>query len=100
LKTLEPFGVGNKVPIFLLLNMMILEKGLMGDEGQHLRLSVRGEGKRVMKLLAFNAPEAWRRIERGQRVNFWINLEKNEFRGTTSVEGRILKLSLYGEGVF
>ena len=98
LKILEPFGVGNRVPIFLLMNMMILEKGLMGDEGQHLRLLVRGEGERVIKLLAFNAPEDWRRIERGQRANLWVNLEKNEFRGTASVEGRILKIGLYGEG--
>ncbi len=95
LKILEPFGVGNRVPIFLMRKMMILEKALMGDEGQHLRLLVRGEGRKAIKLLAFNAPEEWRRIERGQRANLWVNLEKNEFRGTASVEGRILKIGLY-----
>ena len=100
LKILEPFGVENQIPIFLLLNMIILDKGLMGDEGQHLRLLVRGEGTRAIKLLAFNAPEDWRRVEKGQRANLWINLEKNEFRGTASVEGRILKLSLYDGGEF
>ena len=95
LKILEPFGVGNRVPIFLMRKMMILEKALMGDEGQHLRLLVRGEGRKAIKLLAFNAPEEWRRIERGQRANLWVNVEKNEFRGTASVEGRILKIGLY-----
>ena len=100
LKRLEPFGVGNRVPVFLLLNMMILDKGLMGDEGQHLRLLVRGEGEGVMKLLAFNAPEDWRRVERGERANLWVNIEKNEFRGTASVEGRILKMGLVREGEF
>ncbi len=98
LKKLEPFGVGNRVPVFLLLNMMILDKGLMGDEGQHLRLLVRGEGEGVMKLLAFNAPESWLGVERGERANLWVNVERNEFRGTTSVEGRILKMGLVREG--
>ncbi|MBQ6147529.1 single-stranded-DNA-specific exonuclease RecJ [Candidatus Saccharibacteria bacterium] len=94
LKSLEPFGVGNRMPIFLLMNMLILDKGLMGDEGQHLRLLIRGEGEKTLKVLAFNAPEQWRRIERGQRANLWTRIEKNEFRGTASVEGRILKMGL------
>lgn len=100
LKRLEPFGVGNKVPVFLLLNMMILDKGLMGDEGQHLRLMVRGEEGKTMKLLAFNAPEMWKRVERGERANLWVNVERNEFRGTASVEGRILKMGLVENGGF
>ena len=94
LKSLEPFGVGNRMPIFLLMNMLILDKGLMGDEGQHLRLLIRGEGEKTLKVLAFNAPEQWRRIERGQRANLWTRIEKNEFRRTASVEGRILKMGL------
>ena len=95
LKALEPFGVGNEMPIFLLQDMFVLDKGLMGDSGQHLRLLVRGRDGKTMKLVAFNVPKEWREITKSQRVNLWITLERNEWNGVTSVEGRILKIGLY-----
>ena len=84
-----------EMPIFLLQDMFVLDKGLMGDSGQHLRLLVRGRDGKTMKLVAFNVPKEWREITKSQRVNLWITLERNEWNGVTSVEGRILKIGLY-----
>lgn len=92
LKLLEPFGVGNEAPVFELENVFILDKALMGAEGQHLRLLVRGEDGKVMKLIAFNAPETWRRVERGQEASLLVSVEENEWNGLRSVEGRILEI--------
>ncbi|MBQ3294648.1 single-stranded-DNA-specific exonuclease RecJ [Candidatus Saccharibacteria bacterium] len=92
LRMLEPFGVGNEVPVFELPEVFILDKKLMGAEGQHLRLLVRGEDGKTLKLIAFNAPEAWRRVESGQEANLLINVEENEWNNLRSVEGRILEI--------
>lgn len=92
LQTLEPFGPGNEVPIFGLREMFVLDKGLMGAEEQHLRLLVRGADGKVMKLVAFNAPENWRKVQQGETIELMIGLEENEWNGLRSVEGRILDL--------
>lgn len=92
LKTLEPFGVGNEIPVFKLRDMFVVDSKTMGAEGQHVRMLVRGDDKRMMKLVAFNAPERWRKFEQGREANLLINLEENEWNGLRSVEGRILDL--------
>lgn len=89
---LEPFGPGNEAPVFELSGVFVLDKKLMGAEGQHLRLLVRGEDGQTLKLVAFGAPEAWRRVENGERVSALVQVEENEWNGLRSVEGRILDL--------
>ena len=92
LRTLEPFGVGNEVPVFGLREMLVLDKKLMGAENQHMRMMVRGEDGKMLKLVAFGVPEEWKRIEQGQRADLLVNVEENEWNGLKSVEGRILEL--------
>ena len=92
LESLEPFGPGNEAPVFGLREVMVLDKKLMGVEGQHLRLLVRGEDGKMLKLVAFGAPEEWRRVENGERVDVLAQVEENEWNGLRSVEGRILDL--------
>ncbi|MBR5389421.1 single-stranded-DNA-specific exonuclease RecJ [Candidatus Saccharibacteria bacterium] len=92
LKTLEPFGVGNEAPVFGIRNVFVLDKRLLGSDARHLRLFVRGEDGKTMKLIAFYAPESWRSVETGERLDILIRVEENEWNGLKSVEGRILDL--------
>ena len=92
LKVLEPFGVGNEVPVFGLRHVLVLDKKLLGPEGQHLRLLVRGDDGKTMKLMAFYAPESWLRTESGKRMNILVHVGENEWNGLRSIEGRILDL--------
>ena len=92
LSVLEPFGVGNEVPVFGLSHVLVLDKRLLGAEAQHLRLLVRGDDGKMMKLMAFYASEDWRRIENGERLDILVQVEENEWNGLRSVEGRILDL--------
>lgn len=92
LSGLEPFGVGNEVPVFELSHVLVLDKKLLGAEAQHLRLLVRGDDDKMLKLMAFYAPEEWRKIENGEKLDILIQVEENEWNGLRSVEGRILDL--------
>lgn len=92
LRVLEPFGIGNEMPIFGLNNVFILDKKLMGADEQHLGILARGEDGKLLKLVAFSAPESWRKIEQGREASMLIRLEENEWNGTRSAEGRILDL--------
>ena len=94
LKSLEPYGAGNEEPIFRLKNVEILENRKMGAEGQHLRLDVKGKDGKILKLVAFYAPENWLRIEPGEQLDVTIKLIENEWNGTRSVEGHIVDIVL------
>jgi len=92
LRQLEPFGVGNETPVFGLKDVLVLDNKLMGANGQHLRLIVRGNDSKTMKLVAFNAPDTWKRLTSGEPVNALIQVDENEWNGLRSIEGRILDL--------
>ena len=94
LKSLEPYGAGNEEPVFLLNNLEIIEKRKIGDDGQHLRLDVRDQNNKTMKLVAFYAPKTWFSIEPGETPSILIKILENEWNGTRSVEGRILDIVL------
>ena len=92
LEKFEPFGEGNPEPVFLLPEAFVLDAGRIGNEGQHLRMLVRGEDGKTLKLMAFYAEKDWLEIRAGGRVSALITLCENEWNGVRSVEGRILKL--------
>ncbi len=94
LKSLEPYGAGNEEPLFLLENVEILENHKMGSENQHLRLDVRGKDGKILKLVAFFAPENWLNLEPGTVLNIAVKVIENEWNGTRSLEGRIVDIML------
>lgn len=100
MERLEPFGVGNEVPVFLLRDMDVVEARKMGADEQHIRLLVKDRDGGLMKLIAFNVPKKWFEIEPGAKVDIWAHIEVNDWNGLRSVEGRILKMILAREEYF
>jgi len=92
IEALEPFSTGNDEPIFLLKDARIIEANRLGEKQEHLRLLVWDNSGESIKLMWFYAPEKYLNISPGGTANIWITLEENEFRGTRSIEGRILKI--------
>ncbi|MBR2587144.1 single-stranded-DNA-specific exonuclease RecJ [Candidatus Saccharibacteria bacterium] len=92
LKMLEPFGVGNEVPIFEIPDALIVDTLTMGPEGKHLKLMIRGEDGKILKLIAFNVPKEWLEFRSGEKVDILVNIEENEWDGFKNIEGRILDL--------
>ena len=90
LKLLEPFGAGNEEPLFCLKNAYILEARRMGDKGQHLRLDLRGKDGKILKCVAFFAPENWFNLSADESYNFFIKPVENEWNGVRSVEARLI----------
>ena len=94
LAKMEPFGEGNPEPIFRLKDTVIISTMRMGKEEQHLRLIVKDDWGNTFKLVAFNAEDDWLDLSSGMQLDIWVTLMDNEWNGTRSVEGRILKLSV------
>ena len=95
LKQLEPFGTGNEEPIFRLKNTEIYEIRKMGAEGQHLRLDMKDKNSRILKLVAFFAPETWLTLDPAyDKIEPIVKLTENDFNGVKSVEARLIDLSI------
>lgn len=92
LSELEPYGAGNAEPVFLLESVTVLEARKMGAKENHLRLLIKDENEGLFKLVAFYAKEEWLLLRPGEKINVWLNLTVSEWNGTTTAEGRIVKL--------
>ena len=90
LKLLEPFGAGNEEPVICIKSPEIVETRRMGDQGQHLRINLRGKDGKILKCVAFSAPEAWFNLDNNETYNFLIKPVENEWNGTRSVEARLI----------
>ena len=92
LKSLEPFGAGNEEPIFRLKNIEIVDIRKMGTANQHLRLDVRDKNGKILKLVAFFAPESWLNFDYESKIEPLVKFTENNFNGVRSIEARIVDI--------
>ena len=90
MSVLEPFGAGNEEPIFCLKDAQIISQRRMGADGTHLRLDLKGKDGKIIKAVAFSAPEGWFNLSDSEPHTFLIQPTVNEWNGTRSVEIRLL----------
>lgn len=91
LQVLEPVGCGNPAPLFGLFRMQLDNITAVGN-GKHLRLSLSRDGVRINAMLFQTKPEEFP-VACGAVMNSVVSLEKNEFRGNTTVSIRIRDIS-------
>ncbi|MBR3132129.1 single-stranded-DNA-specific exonuclease RecJ [Candidatus Saccharibacteria bacterium] len=93
LKKLEPFGFGNEEPIFRLKNVQIMNLTLMGADRNHLRIDLKDQKGKFLKLVAFYAPEKWLHLDPDyDQIEPLVKLTENDFNGVKSLEARIVDL--------
>ena len=91
---LEPYGEGNKEPIFLVSGVEVVEARKMGKEENHLGVMLRDRKGMVMKGVGFYAPKEWMAVRVGEMVDVKLKIIENEWNGLRSVEGRIVDLGM------
>lgn len=91
LQVLEPFGVGNPVPLFGLYRMHLDNITSLGN-GKHVRLSLSRDDVRISAVKFQTMPEEFP-IPCGVTVNCVVSLDKNEYRGNTTVSVRVVDIS-------
>ena len=89
---LEPFAAGNEEPIFCLKDAFIVDSRRMGQDGKHLRLDLKGQDSKIIKAVAFSAPEGWFDLDSATPHSFLIQPTVNEWNGTRSCEARLIDI--------
>ena len=93
LDALEPYGNGNKSPVFSVGPVTVVLRKTMGAENQHVKyrlLDTKGEQR---EFVAFSAADRFV-AQDGDTVHIWAEPSINEWRGRRTAEGRLLKLEV------
>ena len=84
LKMLEPFGEGNKLPIFLYKNLKIDSIRAL-SEGKHLKLTLK-DGNTIINAIGFNMGKYSEEYLIGDKIDIIGLLEINSFNGIENVQ--------------
>lgn len=84
LQILEPYGVGNPIPNFVMYDVNVNEIVAV-SEGKHTRLSI-GEGKHTLSAMYFSNPPSSLNFFNGDKVDVLFNIDINEWMGRRSVQ--------------
>ncbi len=84
LKQLEPFGEGNKMPVFVFKNLKIDSIRAL-SEGKHLKLTLK-EGNTVVNAIGFNIGNLADEYRIGDKIDVVGVLEVNNFNGVESLQ--------------
>ncbi len=84
LKQLEPFGEGNKTPIFAFKNLKIDSIRAL-SEGKHLKLTLK-DNKNIINAIGFNLGYLSTEYRIGDKIDVVGNLEINNFNGVDNIQ--------------
>ena len=84
LKQLEPFGEGNKTPIFAFKNLKIDSIRSL-TEGKHIKMTLK-DGNTIINAIGFNLGHLADEYRIGDKIDVVGNLEINSFNGVESLQ--------------
>lgn len=84
LKELEPFGEGNRMPIFAFKNLKIDSIRAL-SEGKHLKLTLK-DNNTIINAIGFNLGELAEEYRIGDKIDVVGVLEVNSFNGVDSLQ--------------
>ena len=86
LKKLEPFGYGNPKPIICLKELVVVRKNIMGQEKNHMRLTVKGNGVDLLTLVLFNCNEDTQDINENDSIDVIGYPDINVWNGNENIQ--------------
>jgi single-stranded-DNA-specific exonuclease len=90
---LEPYGIGNARPLFLLNNLEVQRIKPVGSGGTHLQCWFYTQGKTI-KGIAFQQGHLAEKLSSGDKANVACHLQENTWNGETSLEIEVVDIQL------
>ena len=95
LQDFEPFGPENPEPIFATKNVVDTGRSrLVGKTGEHLRLEIMDYTGTCIVGIAFGMSAFYERIHNGEKFDICYTVQKNEFRGTISLQLMVVDIKM------
>ena len=93
LEALEPFGIGNPSPSFLLHNVKLEANRQVGNDGKHLMMSIE-LGQRLWDGIAYGMGQRSENLSAASRVSMVTGLEKNEWKGISKLQFNVKQIDI------
>lgn len=93
LKLLEPFGMGNSSPVFMVKNAKIVDVRTIGKEGKHLKILLDLDN-RTIDALYFNKGDLLETLLTKRKIDVLFTMNVNEFRGVVKPQLIVKKIVL------
>jgi len=94
LKKMEPFGEGNREPVFLSRDLIIEEVKLVGNGKKHLKFLLKGEEKsaKIFDAIAFGMGSLADQIKKNDQIEAVFNLNEDEWNGNKKIQLKIVDI--------
>ena len=92
LRKLEPFGMSNPTPKFILRDCILRDIRFMGQNRQHIKLEI--EKDNTFECVGFNAAHLIDGLKNGDRIDVLFQLDENTFMGKRKLQFLIKDLRL------
>ena len=93
LKQFEPFGPGNKSPVFLSENLQIKGKPLeLGKEKEHIKLNLTQDNKNSYSSIGFWFSNKFNNLENKENFSAVFNVDENNWKDRSSIQLKLKDL--------
>lgn len=94
LEKLKPFGEGNAEPVFVMKNMLVHEKRIIGNGNKHLKffLMPTSGSPKIFEAISFNGFEKFEHIVAGNQVDIVCNVQKDEWNGNKRIQFMVVDM--------
>ena len=86
LNQLEPFGYGNPKPVIALKEVVIVKKTIMGKEGNHMKLLVKGDGIDLLTLIMFGCKDDIEKLNEKDMIDVIGYPDINVWNGNENIQ--------------
>lgn len=86
----EPFGIGNTRPAFLSRNLTIVDAGLVGSQGNHVRCTLRSPNGRAQRFIGFKFGSRLEEFTVGNHLDVVYDVGVNEWNGRREIQCKLV----------
>lgn len=93
IREVEPFGYGNRKPVFWVKNAVITELRGVGDN-KHLKFVVKGESGRLLNCIFFGGGDWLDKLVAGNMIDMMGGLDVNKWNGNETLQLNVMDLEI------
>ena len=96
LKEFEPFGEGNREPIFLMKNLEVSELKKVGNGEKHLKLLLKAQDgtPKIFEAIGFNMTNGFSHLRIGDKADFVFTISEDNWNGNKKIQLKLIDLKI------